>query len=179
VIVTALSVNLIASAPPGVAQYFSSLSGLTGAPPEAQRASSAALAGLGGVLLALSKLEANKADEAKSQFDAAAGALSDSIASFKGLAQARIAAVKLDPKKLHPEERSFLNDPGLLGLGTGRLDTAGDVFALTAGALSVTLSNVNTFRQSRSPQAYGKVRDDISLLLRIGQATSELLSSAH
>ena len=98
---------------------------------------------------------------------------------FRSLAQGRIVSLKIKLEELHPEDRAFISDPGLLALGTNQLNTAGDVYALTAGALSVMLTNLKTFRQSPSATNYAIVRDDMSLLLRIGQVTSVLLESAH
>ena len=161
------------------AQYFSSFGAKPGAPPEARQASANAIAGLAGVLTGLSSLESKDDAGARAGFDAAARALAGSIASFSALGRSSIAGFKVDLQKLHPDERTFIADPGLLALGTRKLDTAGDVFALTAGALSVALTNLNAFRQNSSVKNYAVVRDDMALLLRIGQVTTELLDSAH
>ena len=161
------------------AQYFSSLSGVADAPPEARQASASALVGLASVLSALGKLEMNDQATASDDLEVATRSLSGSIAAFKSLKDSKIADLKIDPQTLHPDERSFISDPGLLDLGTNHLNTAGDVFALTAGALSVSLSNINSFRQAPSVQTYAVVRDDIALLLRIGQIATQLLKSAR
>jgi len=161
------------------AQFFSSVHSRSDAPAEARDASSKALAGLSRVLAALSNLETGNEAGAKENFDTATASLSASITSFRSLAQGRIVSLKIKLEELHPEERAFISDPGLLALGTNQLNTAGDVYALTAGALSVMLTNLKTFRQSPSATNYAIVRDDMSLLLRIGQVTSALLESAH
>jgi hypothetical protein len=161
------------------ADYFSSRSGAEKEMSIAREASSKAFAGLGRVLLAFSDLEVGNDADSKESFALAARSLSESVQSFRTLASSDMASAKIDAEQLHPEDRSFINDPGLLALGTKNLNTAGDVYALTAGALSVALSNINTFRQNPSIERYAVVRDDISLLLRIGQVSAQLLSSVH
>lgn len=161
------------------AQYFSSLSGMTDAPPEARQASASALVGLASVLSALAKLEMNDQATASDDLEMATRSLSGSVAAFKALKDSKIAGLKIDPQTLHPAGRSFISDPGLLALGTNHLNTAGDVFALTAGALSVSLSILILFRQAPSVQTYAVVRDDIALLLRIGQIATQLLRSGR
>jgi len=104
--------------------------------------------------------------------------LADAVATFVRLGRGPLGQKKIDLAALHPDERTFLNDPGLLALGNKRLDTTGDIFALTAGALSVALKNVESLKEKRSPDAYGVVRDDFALLLRIGQVATTLLASA-
>jgi hypothetical protein len=177
-VITALLIPLSFPAPCS-AQYFSSFDSKTDAPPEARQASSNALAGLGSIFTALSGLEGKNNSGAQESFEKATTLLLQAIASYRSLAQTKSADLKINLQTLHPDERSFINDPGLLALGSGELNTAGDVFSLTAGALSVALTNLKTFEQSPSAENYATLRDDVSLLLRIGQVTTELLNSAH
>ena len=166
-----------APAPIASAQFFASLPGTNGTP-DADHASAAALLGFGQVLSAVSKLELEDRTGADSDFDAARHSLAESVATFERLGQGPLGQKKIDLAALHPDERTFVNDPGLLALGNKRLDTTGDVFALTAGALSVALKNVESLKEKRSPEAYAVVRDDFALLLRIGQVATTLLASA-
>lgn len=168
---------LLAPAPFASAQFFASLP-VSSDTPEGNRASAAALLGFSQVLSAVSKLEAGNASAADADFDAAHQSLADAVATFDRLGRGPLGQKKIDLAALHPDERTFLNDPGLLALGNKRLDTTGDIFALTAGALAVALKNVDSLKEKRSPEAYAVVRDDFALLLRIGQVATTLLASA-
>jgi hypothetical protein len=174
---TVLLTVFLASAPFASAQFFASLPGNSDTP-EGNRASAAALLGFSQVLSAVSKLEAGDQSAADSDFDAARRSLADAVAAFERLGRGALGQKKIDLAALHPDERTFLNDPGLLALGNKRLDTTGVVYALTAGALSVALKNVESLKEKRSPEAYAVVRDDFALLLRIGQVATTLLASA-
>jgi hypothetical protein len=174
---TILVTVLLAPAPFASAQFFASLPA-SGDTLEGNRASAAALLGFSQVLSAVSNLEGGNASAADHDFDAAHQSFADAVAMFDRLGRGPLGQKKIDLGVLHPDERTFLNDPGLLALGNKRLDTTGDIFALTAGALSVALKNIESLKEKRSPEAYAVVRDDFALLLRIGQVATTLLASA-
>jgi len=172
-----LAAAALSPASPATAQFFASTRAEKAAP-EGARASADALLGLSQVLAAVSKLEAHDASAADAEFKRAGDTIAGSAQAFDTLSRSEMAQKKIDLAALHPDERTFLNDPGLLALGNKRLETMGDVFALTAGALSVALKNIDALNEKRSAESYAVVRDDLSLLLRIGQVASTLLASA-